>query len=422
MAEENKRSSNERNNNFNLSTGHTSGIPAHRYSDSDMSSSEQEDSSRRRREVDRMATLHQENVVLKMEVETLKLRIKNLLEENKKLHQDSINIQVRAEQEEEYISNTLLKKIQCLKKEKETLATNYEQEEEYLTNDLTRQLAQLRKEKVQLEKSLEAEQENQVVKLSRRINKLERDISVKQDNLERLQREKIDLENALEHEQEFIVNKLWKKIKRIEQEKKSLTGKLKENSNEEKDSIENLNREELINNLTVRCRELKSEVTILKKKLVEAETRTVEQSRSYALEEERITDENIQLQRKLSMEQERRLALSRVLSESESSLDTDEDRSFSMNRSLTSDADKRERTISSPLPCGHPLTTNKLSEKLFSLPSPVNRGGGTSIASDANGSSEPSSSVFTKPSVKNIGNEAPNNLSESLMDCQDDSK
>lgn len=51
--------------------------------------------------------------------------------------------QVRAEQEEEFISNTLLKKIQCLKKEKETLATNYEQEEEYLTNDLTRQLAQV---------------------------------------------------------------------------------------------------------------------------------------------------------------------------------------------------------------------------------------------------------------------------------------
>lgn len=51
--------------------------------------------------------------------------------------------QAQAEQEEEFISNTLLKKIHCLKKEKEALAMNYEQEEEFLTNDLSRKLAQV---------------------------------------------------------------------------------------------------------------------------------------------------------------------------------------------------------------------------------------------------------------------------------------
>lgn len=51
--------------------------------------------------------------------------------------------QARAEQEEEFISNTLLKKIQALKKEKEALAMNYEQEEEFLTNDLSRKLHQV---------------------------------------------------------------------------------------------------------------------------------------------------------------------------------------------------------------------------------------------------------------------------------------
>ena len=51
--------------------------------------------------------------------------------------------QAKAEQEEEFISNTLLKKIQSLKKEKETLAMNYEQEEEFLTNDLSRKLMQV---------------------------------------------------------------------------------------------------------------------------------------------------------------------------------------------------------------------------------------------------------------------------------------
>lgn len=51
--------------------------------------------------------------------------------------------QAKAEQEEEYISNTLLKKIQALKKEKETLAHHYEREEECLTNDLSRKLNQV---------------------------------------------------------------------------------------------------------------------------------------------------------------------------------------------------------------------------------------------------------------------------------------
>lgn len=52
----------------------------------------------------------------------------------------SLSQQARAEQEEEFISNTLFKKIQALQKEKETLAVNYEKEEEFLTNELSRKL------------------------------------------------------------------------------------------------------------------------------------------------------------------------------------------------------------------------------------------------------------------------------------------
>lgn len=54
-----------------------------------------------------------------------------------------ISQQARAEQEEEFISNTLFKKIQALQKEKETLAVNYEKEEEFLTNELSRKLMQV---------------------------------------------------------------------------------------------------------------------------------------------------------------------------------------------------------------------------------------------------------------------------------------
>lgn len=52
-------------------------------------------------------------------------------------------MQVRVEQEEEYISNMLLKRIQKLKTDKELLALKYEQEEEFLTNDLMRKLSQV---------------------------------------------------------------------------------------------------------------------------------------------------------------------------------------------------------------------------------------------------------------------------------------
>lgn len=92
----------------------------------------------------RIESLQQQNRVYKVELETYKLRVKALQEENRHLRQASVNIQAKAEQEEEFISNTLLKKIQALKKEKETLAHHYEQEEECLTNDLSRKLNQVK--------------------------------------------------------------------------------------------------------------------------------------------------------------------------------------------------------------------------------------------------------------------------------------
>ena len=82
----------------------------------------------------RTATLTQENRVLKVndlfsvlrftrntfqiEVDKFKIQVAALTDENRRLRQASVNIQARAEQEEEFISNTLLKKIQELKKEK----------------------------------------------------------------------------------------------------------------------------------------------------------------------------------------------------------------------------------------------------------------------------------------------------------------
>jgi coiled-coil domain-containing protein 6 len=49
----------------------------------------------------RIESLVQENRVFKIEIDTYKLRVKALQEENKELRKASVNIQVRAEQEEE---------------------------------------------------------------------------------------------------------------------------------------------------------------------------------------------------------------------------------------------------------------------------------------------------------------------------------
>lgn len=106
-------------------------------------------------------------------MDKFKIQVGAVTEENRRLRQASVNIQARAEQEEEFISNTLLKKIQELKKEKvmfikcpalddlftlyiflqETLAIDihYEKEEEFLTNQLRKKLGHLRQEKVELE-------------------------------------------------------------------------------------------------------------------------------------------------------------------------------------------------------------------------------------------------------------------------------
>ncbi|KAI8339133.1 hypothetical protein BC941DRAFT_422197 [Chlamydoabsidia padenii] len=102
---------------------------------------------------------------LEFEVEMEQGHVNILRHDNQTLKQLTVNMTALAEQEEEYISNKLLKRITGLKKEKSELLMQVEQEEEYMTNML-------------------------------------------QKKLNRLQKEKIDMENALEQEQEFIVNKL----------------------------------------------------------------------------------------------------------------------------------------------------------------------------------------------------------------------
>lgn len=160
------------------------------------------------------------------EITGLRARNESLQQLNKTIREKSVRLHAKAEQEEEYISNMLLKRIQKLKNDKEALALKYEQEEEFLTNDLTRKLSQLQNERDELAGQIEAEQSWVVDTLLVKIRKLEAEISTNHTALEQLRREKVDLENALEHEQESLFNTLGKRMDQLEAEKRRMQARL----------------------------------------------------------------------------------------------------------------------------------------------------------------------------------------------------
>lgn len=128
---------------------------------------------------DQVRTLKQEVTDLKQQVESLKAELtketqRRLAAEEVviKVKKDSAHTQVIVEQEEEYISNMLMKRLAELKTEKEQLALKIEEEEEYLTNTLQMKLNEVKKEKIEMENQLEQEQEYIVNKLQRKMDAL----------------------------------------------------------------------------------------------------------------------------------------------------------------------------------------------------------------------------------------------------------
>ncbi|KAI8884700.1 hypothetical protein K501DRAFT_247427 [Backusella circina FSU 941] len=109
---------------------------------------------------------------LEFELEMEQGHVKILKHDNKLLRQMTVDMNAMAEQEEEFISNRLLKRITGLKKEKGELLLQVEQEEEYMTNMLQKKLNQLQREKIDMENSLEQEQEFIVNKLQKQLDSL----------------------------------------------------------------------------------------------------------------------------------------------------------------------------------------------------------------------------------------------------------
>lgn len=225
----------------------------------------------------------------------------------------------------------------------------------------------MRQEKCKLEQTLEEEQECLVNKLMRKIEKLQAETDNKQTNLDQLRREMVELENTLEQEQEALVNKLWKRMDKLEAEKRLLQLKLDQPISDPTTPLDiNYANGDTASNISSHIQTLRSEVLRLRANLAAAEQETTKKLQQFAQEEKSIREENVRLQQKLKQEVERREALCRHLSESESSLEMDEERLHSEstlsniipfsgiggaggNVAVTSMNAHRQRTISSPV-------------------------------------------------------------------------
>jgi len=124
---------------------------------------------------------------LKRELERERYRNAQLNAQLKRQTKLNEQQQLQAEQEEEYITNKLMKRLTVLKHEKEHLARQVEMEEEMITNKLSKKL-------------------------------------------EKVKQEKVNLENLLEQEQEYIVNKLQKQLSQVLDEKRALEAQLRDNT------------------------------------------------------------------------------------------------------------------------------------------------------------------------------------------------
>jgi len=138
--------------------------------------------------------------------------------------------------------------------------------------------------------------------------------------------------------------------------------------------------EDTANNLVQNIQLLKGEVSRLHAQLRAAQMEHKEKMVQYAEEERHIREENLRLQRKLQMEIERREQLCRHLSESESSLEMDDERHFNemtknQDKVVQSASGARPRTVSSPIPLQHSSAARPISPGVFAPSSPLRTSG-----------------------------------------------
>lgn len=186
----------------------------------------------------------QELQQLRTQLEAERRRNAALEHELRLAKQQTLAVQQQVEQEEEFITNHLFKRLEHLQEEKQNLATEVERQESYLVNTLQKRLESAAAEKCGLEGQLQelgSEKEGLRLRLHRSaqekaaleneleyeqeyiVNKLQKKLAELTQEKKALSREKVDLEAQLEREQEYIVNKLRKQVDRLGREKGELS-------------------------------------------------------------------------------------------------------------------------------------------------------------------------------------------------------
>eukprot|EP01025_Chloroclados_australasicus_P044763 TRINITY_DN4878_c0_g1_i1.p2 TRINITY_DN4878_c0_g1~~TRINITY_DN4878_c0_g1_i1.p2 ORF type:complete len:256 (-),score=28.18 TRINITY_DN4878_c0_g1_i1:3326-4093(-) len=170
--------------------------------------------------------LVQEVLRLRSNLSEERNRSKILTEELRLVKNEKARLSQAVEEEEEFITNKLMKRLDELRNERQTLSSAIVKEEEMVANTLQARLQRLNWEKVDLENQLEAEQEYVLNKLSREVDRVAQEkkkLEQERSNLrsqigqltsavKKLQQDKVQLETQLEMEEENIVNKLQRQL------------------------------------------------------------------------------------------------------------------------------------------------------------------------------------------------------------------
>ena len=165
-----------------------------------------------------VSELRRQLETMRLEAAREKARASSYAAQIDELKRQNLSAHSRVEQEEELLTNNLMKKLEKVNSEKREMLMRVEQEEEFLTNSLQKRLDRVMREKLELEAQMAREHEQ----LDKASGDLERRLEALSSERERLSAEKVELERQLEAEQEFIVNKLQKQTTNLAREKEQL--------------------------------------------------------------------------------------------------------------------------------------------------------------------------------------------------------
>lgn len=132
--------------------------------------------------------LREEVALLRAELTRERQKRKAAEEQVVEIKRESARTQIKVEEEEEAISNRLMKRLSELKHEKEQIARASESDSEWVTNSFTARLEELRRQKHDIIAAAEAENEFIVNRLNKELEALRLEKNELEKKVQRLSR------------------------------------------------------------------------------------------------------------------------------------------------------------------------------------------------------------------------------------------